>query len=187
MRTIMPLFALALAVSAPALATELVPVPSFRSVELRGGGNVVLVEGPAQRVTILEGSSRFTRLRVEGDSRLKIDACDDRCPQHYHLRIEIQSPRVPDLAISRGGAITVQSGFRPQSQLSAAVDGGGKIDGRALEASAVSAAVNGGGEISVRPRATLSAAVHGGGAILYSGNPQVTTAIQGGGHVGRGN
>jgi hypothetical protein len=187
MRTIIPLFALALAVSAPALASELVPVPSFRSVELRGGGNVVLVPGAAQRVMIVEGSSRFTRMRVERDGQLRIDACNDHCPHHYHLRIEIQSPRVPDLAVSGGGAITVEGGFRPQSQLSAAVDGGGKIDSRALEASAVSAAVNGGGEISVRPRATLSAAVHGGGAIHYWGNPQVTTAIAGGGHVGPGN
>ena len=134
MRTIIPLFAFALAVSAPALATEVVPVPSFRSVELRGGGNVVLVPGPAQRVTILEGSSRFTRLRVERDGQLTIDACNNRCPQLYHLRIEIQSPRVPDLAVSGGGAITVEGGFRPQSQLSAAIDGGGKIDGRAVEA-----------------------------------------------------
>lgn len=187
MRTIIPLFALALAVSAPGLATELVPVPYFRSVELRGGGNVVLVPGAAQRLTILEGSTRFTRLRVERDGQLKIDTCNGPCPQHYRLRIEIRSPRVPDLAVSGGGAIAVEGGFRPQSQLSAAVDGGGKIDGRALEASAVSAAVNGGGEIAVRPRATLSAAVHGGGAIHYWGNPQVTTAIQGGGHVGPGN
>src|SRR5947209_3262232 len=187
MRSIVPLFAVALAVSAPAVATELVPVPPFRSVELRGGGNVVVVPGPVQRVTIVDGSSRFTRFRVERDGQLKIDTCNEQCPRLYQLRIEIQSPHVPDLAISGGGAIAVEGGFRPQSELSVAIDGGGKIDGRAVDASAVSAAVNGGGEISVRPRATLSAAVHGGGAIRYSGNPQVTTAIAGGGHVGPGN
>jgi hypothetical protein len=187
MRSIIPLFAVALAVSAPAVATELVPVPPFRSVELRGGGDVVVVLGPVQRVTIVDGSSRFTRFRVERDGQLKIDACNAQCPQLYHVRIEIQSPRVPDLAISGGGAIAVGGGFRPQSELSVAIDGGGKIDGRAVDATAVSAAVNGGGEISVHPRATLSAAVHGGGAIHYWGNPQVTTAIAGGGHVGPGN
>ena len=187
MRSIIPLFAVALAVSAPAVAAELVPVPPFRSVELRGGGNVAVVPGPVQRVTIVDGSSRFTRFRVERDGQLKIDTCNEQCPQSYHLRIQIQSPRVPDLAISGGGAIAVEGGFRPQSELSVAIDGGGKIDGRAVDASTVSAAVNGGGEISVRPRATLSAAVHGGGAIHYSGNPQVTTAIAGGGHVGPGN
>jgi len=186
MRSIIPLFALALAVSAPAVATELVPVRPFRSVELRGGGNVVVVPGPVQRVMIVDGSSRFTRFRVERDGQLKIDTCNERCPRLYHLRIEIQSPSVPDLAISGGGAIAVEGGFRPQSELSVAIDGGGKIDGRAVDAGAVSAAVNGGGDIAVHPR-TLTAAVHGGGAIRYIGNPQVTTAIAGGGHVGPGN
>jgi hypothetical protein len=185
MRSIIPLFALAFAVSAPALATEVVPVPPFRSVELRGGGTVVVIPGPAQRVTILDGSSRFTRLRVERDGQLRIDTCNEQCPQLYRMRIEIQSPRVPDLAISGGGLISVAGGFRPQSELSVAIDGGGKIDSRALDAGDVSAAVNGGGEISVHPR-TLTAAVHGGGAIRYTGNPQVTTAIAGGGHVGPG-
>jgi hypothetical protein len=187
MRSFIPLFAVALAVSAPAVATELIQVAPFRSVELRGGGDVAVVPGPVQRVTIVDGSSRFTRVRVERDGELRIDACNERCPQFYHLRIEIESPRVPDLAISGGGAITVRGGFRPQPDLSVAIDGGGKIDGRAVDAGAVSAAVNGGGDISVHPRATLSAAVHGGGAIRYSGSPQVTTAIAGGGHVGPGN
>src|SRR5438477_5046879 len=108
MRSIMPLFAVALAVSAPAVATELVPVPPFRSVELRGGGNVVVVPGPVQRVTIVDGSARFTRMRVERDGKLRIDTCDEQCPHFYRLRVEIQSPDVPDLAISGGGAIAVQ-------------------------------------------------------------------------------
>ena len=187
MRSIAPLFALVLAVSAPALATDVVPVAPFRSVELRGGGDVVVVPGPAQRVTILEGSTQFTRLRVEREGQLKVDTCNDRCPQHYRLRVEIQSPRVPDLAVMGGGDISVEPGFRPQSELSVAVNGGGKIDGRALEAGDVSAAVNGGGVIRIHPRASLEAAVHGGGSIHYLGNPQVTTAIAGGGHVGPGN
>src|SRR5207244_1486738 len=113
---------------------------------------------PAQRVTILEGSTQFTRLRLEREGQLKIDTCNDRCPQHYRLRVEIQSPRVPDLGISGGGDIAVEPGFRAQSQLSVAVDGGGKIDGRAVEAGDVSAAVNGGGEIRIHPRSSLSAA-----------------------------
>src|SRR3954465_9857304 len=111
MRSIIPLFAVALAVSSPPVATGPVPVPPFRSVELRGGGNVVVVPGPVQRVTIVDGSSRFTRFRVEGAGQLKIDTCNAQCPQLYHLRIEIQSPRVPDLAISGGGLISVAGGF----------------------------------------------------------------------------
>lgn len=182
-RSTLPLFAVALLASAPGLAAETIPVPYFQSVQLRGGGNVVIVPGPTERVTIVEGSSRFTRFRVERGRQLKIDTCNNDCPRFYRLRIQIQSPNVPDLAVSGGGAITVQNGFRPQRQLSAAVSGGGRVDARAVEAVDVSAAVKGGGELLVRARSSLAGAVSGGGLIRYWGNPRVATAIRGGGAV----
>jgi hypothetical protein len=175
-----------LAIAAPAFAAEVVPVPQFSSVELRGGGAVTVVRGPAERVTIIEGSSQFTHMRVEADGKLRIDTCDERCPRTYRLRIEIQSPNVPDLAISGGGAIVAQGGFRPQTHLAAAVKGGGHIDARAVEAASVSAAVNGGGQILVQPRSSLAAAVNGGGLVRYWGHPAVTSAVHGGGAVLRG-
>jgi hypothetical protein len=186
MRSTLPLFALALAASAPVIATEVVPVPAFHSVELRGGGIVTVVPGGAQRVTIVEGNSQYTQMRVERDGKLKINTCNENCPRHYRLRIEVQAPRVPDLAISGGGLISVQSGFRPQPQLSAAINSGGKIDTRAVDAGDVSAAVNGGGDLLVRARSNLSAAVNGGGAVRYLGNPRVSSAIHGGGLVSPG-
>jgi hypothetical protein len=185
MRSTLPLFVLALAAAAPALATEVVPVAPFRSVELRGGGNVTLVPGPVQRVTILNGSSQFTHIYMRRDGQLRIDACNERCPQHYDLQIRIESPRAPDVAINGGGRIVASNGFGPQDQLSTAINGGGMIDVRSILASDVNAAVNGGGRILVRPRATLSAAVMGGGDIRYSGDPQVSMAVSGGGNVSR--
>ncbi len=181
-RSILPLFAAAFAASVPALASEQVPLPHFDAVELRGGGNVILVPGPAERVTILEGSSRVTRLHLRGD-QLVIDSCSGNCPSLYRLRIEIQSPYVPGLAVSGGGAITVANGFRPQARLDAAVDGGGRIDSRAVEAGAVQAAVRGGGELLVHARSRLTSAVSGGGLVRYWGSPAVTSAIEGGGAV----
>jgi hypothetical protein len=186
MRSTLPLFAMALATAAPVLATEVVPVSSFRGVELRGGGNVTVVPGATQRVTILEGSSQFTRIHVENDGRLRIDTCNAQCPRQYRLRVEIQSPRVPDLAVNGGGTIATNGGFPAQSHLSAAVNGGGKVDARSLDAESVSAAVNGGGELLVRPRSTLSAAVNGGGHVRFWGNPTVSSAIHGGGSVSPG-
>lgn len=185
MRSTLPLFAAALAASAPVLATEIVPEPEFRAVELQGGGAIMLVPGGRQLVTILEGSSQISRIRVERGA-LRIDSCIDRCPPNYRLRVEIQSPRVPDLAVNGGGLIMTGNGFRPQSSLSAALNGGGKIDARSLDAENVSAAVNGGGELLVRPRRELSAAVNGGGHVRYWGNPVVSSAIRGGGQVSRG-
>jgi hypothetical protein len=184
MRSIVPLFAVALAASAPALAIENAPVPEFRSVQLRGGGEVVMRPGPVQRVTILEGSSQFTRIYVQRQSQLKIDACNARCPHQYRLRVLIESPTIPPtLAVAGGGTITTAPGFAQQRQLTLAVAGGGVIDTRAAHSDTVTAAVSGGGQIRVRPRSVLTAAVNGGGEIRYWGNPVVTTAIQGGGTV----
>jgi hypothetical protein len=186
MRLSLALITAVFAFAAPAFAAEVVPVPQFRSVELRGGGSVTLVPGPVQHVTIVEGSSQFTHMYVERDGHLRIDTCDARCPPVYRLRVEIQSPNVPDLGIAGGGAIVAQGGFRPQAHLAAAVNGGGHIDARAVEAAAVSAAVRGGGQILVRPRSSLAAAVNGGGLDRFWGNPQVTSAVRGGGAVLRG-
>ena len=187
MRSIVPLFAFAFAASVPVIAAENVAVPAFRSVELRGGGDVSLRAGPVQRVTIIEGSTQVSRIYVARHGELRIDACNNRCPRNYRLRIDIQSPRVPDVAIAGGGAIRALGGFRPQREVAAAVDGGGAIDLRSIEAGHVTAAVNGGGVISVRPRSQLTAAVNGGGDIRYWGDPQVTMAVQGGGTVRPGN
>ena len=70
MRSLVPLFLLAAAASAPALAVEPVPVPNFRSIELHGGGTVTVVPAAVQRVTFLEGSPQFTRVRVDRDGKL---------------------------------------------------------------------------------------------------------------------
>jgi hypothetical protein len=183
MRSILPMFVLALAVSGPALATEVVPVASFRSVELRGGGDVVLVPGSTQRVTILEGSSAFTQFRVDSDGKLRIDVCNERCPRTYRLRVEIQAPHVPPVGVHGGGSIHAASGFGRQDNIAAGVSGGGKIDLGAVEAATAAAGVNGGGVIVVRASSTLAAGVTGGGEVRYFGHPVVTSGINGGGTV----
>jgi hypothetical protein len=181
-RSILPLFALALVASVPAVASEVVPVPHFNAVELRGGGTVSVVPGP-ERVTILEGSARFTRIHVDRHGSLKIDVCSGECPRDYRLRVVVQAPRVPVMAVDGGGAIDVGGGFGAVPALTLAVNGGGRIDTRAVDASDVTAAVNGGGQLFVRARAGLTGAVHGGGTIRYWGDPEVTSAINGGGSI----
>ena len=187
MRTVALLLPLLLTAAAPAFAAEAVGVPAFQSVELRGGGDIIVRPGPAQRVVIVNGSTQFTSFHMRNGRQLVIDACNERCPQHYNLRIEIQSPRAPDLAIQGGGAIVAAPGFAPQPQLSAAIDGGGLIDARAVTATDVSAAVNGGGKILSGRSANLTAAVNGGGEIRYAASGNVTMAVHGGGNVRQGN
>jgi hypothetical protein len=182
-RTIFPLLALALVASVPALGGELIPTPRFDAVGLEGGGSVTIVPGAVQRVTILEGSSQFTHIFVEHGRSLKIETCNRDCPQHYRLRVEISSPSVPTLAVDGGGQISVGNGFAPEHKLVAAVNGGGRIDTRAVDVGDFTAAVNGGGELFVRAASRLTGAVRGGGVVRYWGNPEVTSAIEGGGSV----
>ena len=184
MRSYFPLFAAALAISVPALA-ETVPVQAFRNLELRGGGDVVLVPGRTQRVTIVEGSRAVTRVRVDRAGKLWIDACNARCPRHYRLRIEVQTPRVPGVGISGGGSVRAVGGFASQGQIAVGVNGGGKVDLRAIEGRNVAVGINGGGQVLVRAGSTLAVGVNGGGEVRYLGNPRVTSAIDGGGSVRR--
>lgn len=186
MRSVIPLFAVAIAASAPALAIEPVAVPAFRAIQLHGGGIVTITPAPVQRVTLLEGSTQFTRIQVDREGKLKIDACNERCPHNYSLRIQIETPSIMGLGVDGGGQMTTANGFAPQKEIGVAVNGGGKIDARSIDAAAVGAAVNGGGQVLVRSNRTLGAAVNGGGEILYWGNPNVVTSIAGGGAVRKG-
>ncbi len=185
MRVLLPFVVAALSLPAQVHAQQ-IPVSSFRSVELKGGGDVTLVPGPVQRVTIVSGSTDYTHIYVKSGGRLRIEtSCNQRCPRNYPLQIRIESPTVPIVAIEAGGRITAARGFRPQADVAAAVHAGGTIDLRAVDITDVAAAVDEGGDIYVRPRSSLSAAVHAGGDIHYSGNPQVSMAVSNGGNVSR--
>jgi len=173
---------LAMGVSAAGAAT-VVPVPHFGQIALHGGGHVVVKHGAEQRVTLLKGSTQYTRFSVGNGDHLFIYACNERCPARYDLDIEIVTPALNSASIGGGGDIVIEGGFPAQELFAVAIDGGGDIDARAIEARQVSAAVNGGGSIKVKPRASLVAAVNGGGEILYGGSPAVTRVVKGGGSV----
>lgn len=184
MRSTFTLFAVTLAASTPVLASEAIPVSKFNAIELRAGGEVQLRPGPVQRVTLVEGSSQYTNIRVRRDQKLEIDTCNSRCPKHYRMRVIVESPTMPQtLAVNGGGSITAESGFGNQRELTVAIGGGGTIDVRAVPAETATAAVSGGGAIKIRSLRELTAAVNGGGEVRYWGNPSVTTAINGGGTV----
>ena len=176
------LFALPLLMAGYSFAGTGVPVAPFKSIQLRGGGHVVLHHGATQHVTLVKGSTQFTSFDVRGNE-LTINACNANCPNHYDLEIDIVSPAIDGVAIEGGGEIEGQGGFPTQGKIGAAVAGGGSIDIRAIAADEVDAAVNGGGDIMTKPVRALHAAVNGGGEISYWGDPQVTSVVNGGGSV----
>lgn len=179
--------ALLLPLAASATAAETVPVSKFNSIELNGGGRVVIRHGTTQRVTLISGSSAQTRISNTGrrGEKLVIDACDGSCPRGYQLRVEIVTPDIAAVAIHGGGTIVAETGFAQQDTIAAAVDGGGEIDLRSLSARDVAAAVHGGGSLVVNARQTLAVAIYGGGEVVYAGDPTLSTAINGGGTVRR--
>ncbi|MEA3042073.1 MAG: hypothetical protein QOC65_1562 [Sphingomonadales bacterium] len=181
------LFAATLAIAAlamPLAAQTPVRVASFDSLQLRGGGEIVLRHGPEQRVTLLEGDPELASIAVERDGDLVIRPCRRSC-RNQRLRVEVVTPRIDAVAITGGGLIRTEGRFPARESVALAVTGGGTLDARALTADNVVTAVTGGGSIRTTPRQTLVAAVRGGGTILYSGDPDKTVVIDGGGSVTR--
>jgi hypothetical protein len=166
-----------------ASAQTAVPVGHFDSVELRGGGHLVFRYGPQQHVMLVNGSTQYTTFHIDDGHQLVIDACNSNCPMQYDLNIEITTPEIRGVAVDGGGHIEVASGFPAQGRISAAVNGGGRIDTRNISVSEGDAAIEGGGQIDIRASNALNAAVNGGGQIRYAGNPNVSSAINGGGNV----
>ncbi|HST36055.1 MAG TPA: DUF2807 domain-containing protein [Allosphingosinicella sp.] len=165
-----------------AAAQEMAP---FQSVTLADGGGVTLVQGPAQRVTVLEGAGSAEIRVVEG--RLLIGHCRTSCPRgERRLRVEVVTPGLAEIAVANGGMIRAREGFPRQAELVASVTSGGILDLRALPAGRVRASVSQGGVILLSAEASLDASVEQGGRITYWGRPGVHSRVRGGGVVERG-
>jgi hypothetical protein len=178
--------ALTCAASGIAFAQTAVPVAHFDSVELRGGGHVTLRHGDVQSVTLVKGSTQFTQMNIEDGKRLVIDTCNRDCPEHYDLDVEIVTPDLNAVAVAGGGHIESSGDFPHQSAITAAVQGGGVVDLRSIDAEHATAAVDGGGKIQIKAERALTAAVNGGGHIVYWGDPSLTSAVNGGGNISKG-
>lgn len=172
----------AAAAAAPGAAQTRVDVPAFDSVNLSGGGEVVIRHGERQSVTLTSGNLDMTRFRVDRNGKLEIDACVRSC-RNYRLRVEIVTPRLDGVGIEGGGEIRAEGAFPERDTLAIGIDGGGEIDMTAIPAETVAAGINGGGLILAHAERTLAAGINGGGEVRYRGRPKVTSAIDGGGSV----
>ena len=174
----------ALALAAPAAAQTPVRVGAFDSLELRGGGEVIVRHGREQRVTILGGDPNLASISVDSEGDLVIRPCRSSC-RNQRLRVEVVTPQLDAIAISGGGQVRTEAGFARRGTVALAINGGGSLDARTMPAETVAAAVTGGGRIRTSPVRTLAAAIRGGGAITYTGNPRTTVSVNGGGTVSR--
>src|SRR5690349_1009427 len=87
-----------LAFSSSAAARTVVPVDPFDSIEVQDGGHVLVRQGTPQRVTLVRGDLRGTRIAVDG-RRLVIDSYET----HRHgdrLEIEVVTPELAAVSVS---------------------------------------------------------------------------------------
>jgi hypothetical protein len=156
----------AAALPAIAAAQTVVPVDKFDAVELRGGGDITIRQGPVQRVTIVRGDPKTARVEVidrANGGKLILSPCEGFCVSMHHFEVLVETPDLGGVKINGGGHIAAEGAFRPRAALSAAINGGGKI---------IVAAQN-----------SLAASIYGGGQIRYVGQPTIATSIHGGGSV----
>ena len=176
--------AAAIALAAPAGAQTPIRVGSFDSIELRGGGEVIVRYGREQRVTLLTGDPGLASIEVDSEHDLVIRPCRRSC-RNQRLRVEVITPILEAIAIDGGGTIRTEGAFPARGTLALAINGGGSLDARAMRADTVASAINGGGRMRTSPLRNIAAVVRGGGAILYTGNPQTIVNVEGGGTVSR--
>lgn len=175
----------AMSVVSSAAAETAVPVGPFRSVALHDGGHVLVRQGRAQRVTIVSGDGRCTRVHVDDDQTLVIRKVHG-CRRDHHLKIEIVTPELSAASVSNGGTIRTVGTFAPQSAIEASVEQGGTVDIRSIAADTVEATVYSGGGIFTTARQVLTASIESGGHITYWGDARVRESVRDGGVVKRG-
>ena len=139
---------------------RIIPLPPFRSVELRGGGDIT--DRPRRRAARDDHSRQHASSRASGcASRASWRSTRARriARAITAFKSGSRARSVPDVAIAGGGRSApprlrpARRSFRPRSMAAA------RSMPRAVDAGEVSAAVNGGGQISVRAR---SYALRGG-------------------------
>ena len=186
MRSLIAFAALCLIASAPALAATDLSLPPFSAIDTHGGGRVILHHGTVQKVTVIKGDLKISRVSVQHGT-LTLDPCPNSCWfQSPELVVDVVSPNVQALSAHGGGSIEAKGPFPNQPSLAVSAHGGGSIDARAIPAQSVAASVHGGGSVHVNAIAELAASAHGGGSITYTGNPQkVASSTHGGGSISR--
>jgi hypothetical protein len=170
----------------PAAAQAVVPMPAFRSIEVRNGGHAIIRYGPTQRVTVLKGNPDDAQITIASGDVLVIDKCKGECAHRYELEVEIVTPAVAHLTQAHGGWIQSRGSFPRQAELTATVDNGGTIDIRSMSVASLTASVLSGGKILAKPLAEMVARVVQGGNITYWGDARVSQSIEHGGVIVRG-
>lgn len=173
-----------IAFAAPAFAGQVIPVGQFNAVQATDGAHVIIRHGSVQQVTMVKGSTQYSRFEVR-DGVLHLVTCEGwHCPRHYEFKVDITMPDIKAIDASDGAYIETQGSFPAQGELAIKATDGGNIDARALAAANVNARASDGGNMKIRPLRAMKAHADDGGNIEYWGHPTVTSLVaEDGGNV----
>ena len=139
----LPLIAIGLATlcaAVPGGARTPVSVAAFDSINLEGGGHVLVRHGPRQSVTLVNGNLETTRFSVRSDGTLEIRACVRSC-RNYRLEVEIVTPELEGVGVEGGGEIRAEGAFPDRAYDSPGVWGDAAVIREVLARDANPAAV----------------------------------------------
>jgi len=166
--------------------TKEITLPSFETVEIKGGGkfyfhysphfNKMQLKGDNSCIMQTEHSVSSNKLTIWPNSEL-LEACN--------FEIHIFTSTLTEIQQDGGGIIVINDGFAPVSQFACRINGGGIIEMTALKVDALYASIKGGGKVSAQVTKTIQAKINGGGIISYLGEPAIASDISGGGIIKR--
>lgn len=179
-------------------------VDAFHSIDLRGAGELDVLVGPRQSVTLDAPRELLAHVKTTVSNGELVIEQEGGWMQlrDASLKLRITLPKLNSLSVNgaghvsasglAGGATTMVLSGAGDLEASGTVDtltvrinGAGNADLSHLAADSASVAVNGAGNLTVQATRQLDARLNGVGSIRYLGQPaQLSTEINGVGSIG---
>jgi putative autotransporter adhesin-like protein len=182
--------------------TESRQVSGFTKIDLAGTGEVTIVQGPAESLTIEADDNVLPALtRKVSDSTLRLGTkprttVRTRNPIRYRVTVKdltgvslsgsgsviAKGIQVPALRVDMSGSGTVNlSGSAVKQDIH--MSGSGRYEAAELSSQEVTVEISGSGEVAVAVTRALKVDISGSGQVTYSGNPSVEQNISGSGKL----
>lgn len=166
-------------------ATEIRQVVSFNKIRLNGSGNIEIVQGNTQQVTIT-GYSNLLEIyqSVVKDGELSLGFERRKNIRNDNIKTKIEIPDLQSVNINGSGDVVI-NGFLQGTSLNAQINGSGRIRISSSAFNSMTCHINGSGDIfaAAIPAKTSEATISGSGFIELNCTQQLKIRISGSGTV----
>lgn len=150
------------------IVTQEIQLESFRGVNLGISGEVILTQGPLQKI-VLEGQQNIldnVKREVKNDV-WRIDF-DKNVQDAKRIKVYITLPELTEATVSGSGNLSATNAFRSPGRLNTTISGSGHIKLH-IDASEIESKVSGSGSITLNGSAhLLKLSISGSGKLLAS-------------------